>query len=57
MTSEPDPTLDDAPPASASAADAETTQKAQPPRPPFDQRTQLACGSGFAVAVVALLGS
>ena len=32
-------------------------EKAQPPRPPFDQRTQLACGSGFAVAVIGLLGS
>jgi len=52
MTTEPDPTLDDAPLESAVEAEA-----ARPTRPPFDQRTQLACGSGFAVAVIALLGS
>ena len=52
MTTEPDPTLDDAPLESAVEADA-----ARPTRPPFDQRTQMACGSGFAVAVIGLLGS
>ena len=52
MTTEPDPTLDDAPLDSAVAAEA-----ARPTRPPFDQRTQLACGSGFAVAIIGLLGS
>jgi len=52
MTTEPDPTLDDAPLESAVGADA-----ARPTRPPFDQRTQLACGSGFTVAVIGLLGS
>jgi hypothetical protein len=52
MTTEPDPTLDDAPLESAVEAEA-----ARPARPPFDQRTQLACGSGFAVAVIGLLGS
>jgi hypothetical protein len=51
MTTEPDPTLDDAPLDSAVGPDA-----ARPTRPPFDQRTQLACGSGFAVAVIGLLG-
>ena len=50
MTTEPDPTPDDAPLESAVQADA------RPTRPPFDQRTQLACGSGFAVAVIGLLG-
>jgi hypothetical protein len=49
MTTEPDPTLDDAPLESA-------VEAARPTRPPFDQRTQLACGSGFAVAIIGLLG-
>jgi hypothetical protein len=53
MTTEPDPTLDDAPLQSAVEAEAEA---ARPPRPPFDQRTQLACGAGSAVAVIGLLG-
>ena len=52
MTTEPDPTLDDVPLESAPDAEA-----ARPPRPAFDQRTQLACGSGFAVAVIGLLGA
>lgn len=52
MTTEPEPTLDDVPLESAPEADAP-----RPPRPAFDPRTQLACGSGFAVAVIALLGS
>ena len=52
MTTEPDPTLDDTPLESAVEAEA-----ARPTRPPFDQRTQMACGSGFAVAVIGLLGS
>jgi hypothetical protein len=52
MTTEPDPTLEDAPLESAVGAEA-----ARPTRPPFDQRTQLACGSGFAVAIIGLLGS
>ena len=45
MTTEPDPTLDDAP------LDSAVGEAARPTRPPFDLRTQLACGSGFAVAV------
>ena len=52
MTTEPDPTLDDAPLDSAVGAEA-----ARPTRPPFDQRTQMACGSGSAVAVIGLIGS
>jgi hypothetical protein len=51
MTTEPDPTLDDAP------LDSAVGEAARPTRPPFDLRTQLACGSGFAVAVIGLLGS
>jgi hypothetical protein len=51
MTTEPDPTLDDAPLDATLKAEA-----APPPRPQFDRRTQLANGSGFAVAVIALLG-
>jgi hypothetical protein len=63
MTTEPEPPRDDAPldPAPLDpAAQVEPTgveAKAAPPRPPFDQRTQLACGAGFAVAVIGLLGS
>ncbi len=49
MTTEPDPTPDDVP--------LETAAQAEATRPPFDQRTQLACGSGFAVAIIGLLGS
>ena len=49
MTTEPDPTLDDVP--------LESAVQAEAARPPFDQRTQLACGSGFAVAIIGLLGS
>ena len=63
MTTEPDPTLDDAPlesagqlPATPAEAEAEVAA-APPPRPQFDLRTQLACGSGFAVAVIGLIGS
>jgi len=52
MTTEPAPTLDDSPLDSAVGAEA-----ARPTRPPFDLRTQLACGSGFAVAIIGLLGS
>ncbi len=52
MTTEPDPTLDDAPLESAVEAEA-----ARPPRPPFDQQTQMACGAGFAVALIGLIGS
>jgi hypothetical protein len=51
MTTEPEPPLDDAPLESA------VEEATPPPRPPFDLRTQLACGSGFAVAVIGLLGS
>jgi len=70
MTTEPDPTLDDAPvesptyvatpppePDAAEAAAGETPPEARPPRPAFDLRTQLAVGAGVAVAVIGLLGS
>jgi len=70
MTTEPDPTLDDAPlesptyvatpppdPDAAEAAAGETSTEARPPRPAFDLRTQLAVGAGVAVAVIGLLGS
>jgi hypothetical protein len=70
MTTEPDPTLDDAPlesptyvatpppePDAAEAAAAETPAETRPPRPAFDLRTQLAVGTGVAVAVIGLLGS
>jgi hypothetical protein len=56
MTTEPDPTLDDAPLDSTVQAEAENAE-ARPPRPSFDQQTQLACGSGFAVAVIGFFGS
>jgi len=61
MMSEPDPTLDDVPLESAAqaeveAAEAEVTET-RPPRPPLDDRTQLAVGAGLAVAIIALLGS
>ena len=55
MTTEPEPTLDDAPLNSAVAG--RGCRGAAAPEPPFDQRTQLACGSGLAVAVIGLLGS
>jgi hypothetical protein len=58
MTTEPDPTLDDAPLDSTVQPEAEAeAREARPPRPSFDQQTQLACGSGFAVAVIGFLGS
>jgi hypothetical protein len=58
MTTEPDPTLDEAPLDSAVQAEAVAeAEAARPPRPPFDQRTQLANGAGFAVAVIGLIGS
>ncbi len=58
MITEPEPTPDDAPldPTAQAEAEAEAPE-ARPPRPPFDQRTQLACGAGFAVAVIGLIGS
>ena len=55
MTTEPDPTLDDAPLQSAVEAEA-ARDGARPPRPPLDLRTQLAIGAGFAVAIIGLLG-
>ena len=55
MTTEPEPTLDDAP--LDSTVQAEADAAARPPRPAFDQRTQLACGAGSAVAVIGLIGS
>jgi hypothetical protein len=58
MTTEPEPPLDDAPIDSTVQAEADAkAAEARPPRPPFDLRTQLACGSGFAVAVIGLIGS
>ena len=57
MTTEPDPTLDDAPLDATVQAEAEAAAAAHPPRPAFDQRTQLACGAGSAVAVIGLIGS
>jgi len=61
MMSEPDPTLDDVPLESAVQADAEAEEpevtEARPPRPPLDDRTQLAVGAGLAVAIIGLLGS
>jgi hypothetical protein len=58
MTTEPDPTLDDAPLQSAVEAEAaEAVVAARPPRPPFDQRTQIATVSGVVVAVIGLVGS
>ena len=56
MTTEPEPTLDDAPLDSTVQAEADAAA-ARPPRPAFDQRTQLACGAGTAVAVIGLIGS
>jgi hypothetical protein len=62
MTTEPDPTPDDVPLESAAQTEtaepeaAEEVAEARPPRPPLDERTQLAVGAGIAVAVIALLG-
>jgi hypothetical protein len=56
MTTEPEPTLDDVPLESMAQAEAEAAA-ARSPGPVFDQRTQLACGSGSAVAVIGLIGS
>ena len=54
MTTEPDPTLDDVPLESAVQAEAEAAEpevtETRPPRPPLDDRTQLAVGAGLAVA-------
>jgi len=55
MTIEPEPTLDDA--SLDPTVQAEAEAKARPPRPAFDQRTQLACGAGSGVAVIGLIGS
>ena len=61
MTTEPDPTLDDVPLESAVQAEAEAAEpevtETRPPRPPLDDRTQLAVGAGLAVAIIGLLGS
>ena len=61
MTNEPDPTLDDVPLESAVKAEAEAAEpevtETRPPRPPLDDRTQLAVGAGLAVAIIGLLGS
>ena len=64
MTTEPEPTLDDVPLESAPQAEAAQPEveaaaevgETRPPRPPLDERTQLAVGAGIAVAVIALLG-
>ena len=62
MTTEPEPTLDDIPLESSAHAEtpepetAATVEETRPPRPPFDERTQLTIGAGVAVAVIALLG-
>ena len=61
MMSDPDPTLDDVPLESAVQAEAEAAEpevtETRPPRPPLDDRTQLAVGAGLAVAIIGLLGS
>ena len=61
MMTEPDPTLDDVPLESAVQAEAEAAEpevtETRPPRPPLDDRTQLAVGAGLAVAIIGLLGS
>jgi hypothetical protein len=62
MTTEPQPTLDDIPLESSAQADTPSpetpaeVEESRPPRPPFDERTQLAIGAGIAVAIIALLG-
>jgi hypothetical protein len=62
MTTEPEPTLDDVPLESATAAQAaepeteEEVAETRPWRPALDDRAQLAVGAGIAVAVIALLG-
>src|SRR6478752_5499583 len=62
MTTEPEPTLDDIPLGSSAHAEtpdpepAAEVEETRPPRPPFDDRTQLAIGAGIAVAIIALLG-
>jgi hypothetical protein len=61
MMSDPDPTLDDVPLESAVQAEAEAAEpevtETRPPRPPLDDRTQLAVGAGLVVAIIGLLGS